>query len=385
MSNDNKTVIFHTYTQYHKEAIQAEKTGDVKKARELYALAAQKLFEFAQCHSGEYKEARMGEVAQLVAKAKSLNNTAEKISDTAEIKSVETVNEDETIIPDVTFDDVAGLDDVKNAIDRRILKPREHPELYKTLKIKPGGGVLMYGVPGTGKTMIAKAIANKAGAAFFPISCSEIISKWLGESEANVKDLFERARKHEVAIIFFDEFESLGAKRGENTHDAIKRLVAELLNQIDGFKGSFNTLMIIAATNRPWDIDSAFLRPGRFAEMLYVDLPDEEAREYIISKAYEGVPIQKEIDFGKLAKWMEGFNGADVVEFCYRSKMLAADRCIDKYGGDLRGLMITEEDIAQTMECVKSSVRDEDLAKLKDFEEQYSKNIINPKKRNEEQ
>jgi transitional endoplasmic reticulum ATPase len=211
--------------------------------------------------------------------------------------------------------------------------------------------------------MIAKAIAHEVGAAFFSIKCSEIVSKWFGEAEKNIKNLFETARSHEVAIVFFDEFESLAAERGGQS-TVMNRLVPELLAQIDGFQGSFNTLLLIAATNRPWDIDSAFMRPGRFAELLYVDLPDIDAREHIIKKSYKGVPVEEGIDFKELAKKMEFFNGADVVEFCDKSKDPAADRCIQN-NGDLSTLLVKKTDIDNTP--LKSSVNQKDLEKLKKF------------------
>jgi transitional endoplasmic reticulum ATPase len=238
--------------------------------------------------------------------------------------------------------------------------------------------------------MIAKAIANEVGAVFFDVRCSQIVQKYFGVAERNVKNLFETARKHEVAIIFFDEFESLASKRGSGS-TVMDRIVPELLSQIDGFTSSYNTLMLIAATNRPWAIDSAFLRPGRFSELLPVPLPDVEARLHIIKKAYNGIPHEKDVDIEKwdarlmeLAEQTEGFNGADVVEFCARSTDPAADRCIEEYGDALKGLSrddliskglveLRMEDIEATLEHVKSSVQQKDLDELEKFISQFQK------------
>jgi SpoVK/Ycf46/Vps4 family AAA+-type ATPase len=185
-----------------------------------------------------------------------------------------------------------------------------------------------------------------------------------------------------VAIIFFDEFDSIGAKLKDETHDAIKRMVSELKIQIDGFKSSFNTLLIIAATNRPGDIDNSFLRPGRFAQILRIDIPTKEARAVIIGNKlgkYAEYIEEGAVDFDELVEWCDGFNGADIVEFCTRIKTFSADRCIEQYGDNVTGLKIIKKDVDDAKECVKSSVRDEDLAGLKAFEELYSKNLINPK------
>jgi len=355
--------------QYFSAVQQAKKENQNEKAKKLYLEASKVYIELSELTKGNYSKAYKNKADELIALAEGMPDKQETDSE-------------KSIIPDVTFEDVAGLDDVKKAIDTRIIKPRENPNVYKALDITPGGGIMMYGVPGTGKTMMAKAIANKTGAAFFPVSCGEIIGKWLGDGEGNVKRLFDRARKEEVAIIFFDEFDSIGAKLKDDTHDAIKRMVSELKIQIDGFKSSFNTLMVIAATNRPWEVDNSFLRPGRFGEMLHIDLPDKNARKVIIEKKlgkYSKYIEEKTVDFDELAKWTEGFNGADVTELCDRVKMLAADKCIEKYGDDITGLKITIDDVDEIKKQVKSSVRDEDIQGLKIFEEMYRKNIINPK------
>jgi SpoVK/Ycf46/Vps4 family AAA+-type ATPase len=264
----------------------------------------------------------------------------------------------------IRLSDVAGLQSVKNEINRLIIEPRKHPEIYKKFKKNSGGGILLYGVPGTGKTMIAQAIASEIDACFYSVKCSDIASKWFGDSEQNVKNLFAEARKHPCSIIFFDEFEALGAKR-DSYSTVMKRLVPELLAQMQGFEKSENTLLVIAATNRPWDIDSAFLRPGRFNTCIYVPIPDEPARKTIIEKQLDGVPAEEGFDISKIVAATKGFNGSDVVEFCEKLKDYAIERSIQS-GVESQ---LLNADIEKTSTRVKSSVRMEDLQKISRYEQ----------------
>ena len=263
----------------------------------------------------------------------------------------------------ITLDDVAGLKEAKEEIRRLIIEPRKHPELYEKFKKKKGGGILLYGVPGTGKTMFAQAIATELDAAFFAVKCSDIASRWFGDSEQNVRRLFAEARKHPCSIIFFDEFEALGAKRDSHS-TVMKRLVPELLAQMQGFEKSENTLLVIAATNRPWDIDSAFLRPGRFNTSIYVPLPDEEARRTIIKKQLDGVPLVEGFDFEKVVSVTDKFNGSDVTEFCDKLKDYALQRTIET-GVESK---VNNDDVTLTAQRVHSSVQVEDIKKIAKYQ-----------------
>ena len=377
----NLNIVFNELKQYKSEAKVYEELGNFKETKKYLKKAAEAAFDLFSNTEGETKVQYGQLLDKILTKAESIPDEA----DIVDKSLILTKNEnnryftDNITIPSVTLDDVAGLDDVKSAIERRIIKPRNHPDVYKMLKIKPGGGILMYGAPGTGKTMIAKAIANKVGVVFCSISCSEILSKWMGDAEKEVVTLFREARENEMAVIFFDEFDSLGANRTDTTHEQVNRVVATLLSQMDGFTSTCgsDTLIFIAATNRPWAIDSAFLRPGRFSEQIYIPLPNTEARESIIYSAFSDVPIAEDVDFDNIIKLTDGFNGSDVVEFCDRSKILAADRCISKYNGNLAGLMVMGEDILKASSCVFSSVRRDDLEKLEDFKKKYYKFQIN--------
>jgi transitional endoplasmic reticulum ATPase len=229
----------------------------------------------------------------------------------------------------------------------------------------------MYGLPGTGKTMIAKAIAREIQAKFFSVKSSDIVSKWFGEAEKNVRNLFETARKESNAVIFFDEFEALGAKRSSNS-SVMSRLIPELLAQIQGFNETDANIMILAATNRPWDLDSAFLRPGRFDEKLYVPLPDNDARKFIITKALEGLPLDNNIEIEKLVAYTDGFNAADVVEFCERLKDGPIRRTIENGGKNIENINL--DDVNFVRNNVKSSVNPQDITALQKWKTEFAKN-----------
>ena len=191
--------------------------------------------------------------------------------------------------PDVRFDDVAGLEDVKEQIRLKLIYPFTHPEEAKRFGVRSGGGILLYGPPGTGKTLIAKAVAGELDAAFFTVKPSEIMSKWVGEAEQNVAALFDAARGYERAVIFIDEVESLLPSRGGNS-TVMNRVVPQFLAELDGMAGKHPGLLLIGATNVPWMIDDAAMRPGRFDEKIYVPLPDLPARQRILELNLRGPP-----------------------------------------------------------------------------------------------
>lgn len=271
-------------------------------------------------------------------------------------------------ISGITFNDISGLEDVKKAFKEKTVYAFQHKELYEKYGKKVGGGLLLYGLPGTGKTMFAEAASNETDSLFIPIKCSDIKSKWYGESEANVKSIFDKARKAKKAIIFFDEFEAIGAKRTDGGENGNNDLVPQILAEMQGINQSSSNSMIlvIAATNKPWAIDSAFLRPGRFDEKIYVPLPDEEARKKLFELKLKNIP-QENLDFDNLSKITEGFNGADIVAFCDKLKMLAINKSIES--GHERP--ITEEDVSKVEKIIRSSVSSEDIERLLEFKRQY--------------
>ncbi len=228
--------------------------------------------------------------------------------------------------PNVKLDDVAGLEDVKQALREDIGNAIKHPELYKTFGIAAGGGILLFGPPGTGKTFIAKAVAGELDAAFFSVSGSQIKDKYVGETEKNMRRLFEAADEHKCSVIFIDEAESILKKR--SAEDKVSP-VTDFLILADGLKERKNTLLLLGGTNNPWDIDPAVLRPGRFGKRIYVGLPDEEARLAIFKLNLKGVPLDPYIKLKDFAKESDGYSGADIKGICERAKKKAINRLIE--------------------------------------------------------
>jgi len=225
-----------------------------------------------------------------------------------------------TEIPDISFDDIGGLDDVKEQIRRSIIYPFEHPDVYIHYGVSAGGGIILYGPPGTGKTLIAKATAHECGAAFISVKTSGIMSKFVGESEQRIKDIFEEARKHEKAIIFFDEIDSIAGRRAD-AEGFGKRIVNELLAQMDGVESGSDNFLVMGATNEPWEIDPALRRPGRFGTMVHVKEPDGKAREEIFKINLSYRPCAK-IDYQTLAAITEGYSGADISAICEEAALI---------------------------------------------------------------
>jgi len=265
------------------------------------------------------------------------------------------------------FEDIAGLEEAKKAFREKVIMPFLHPEIYEKFGKKVGGGILLYGLPGTGKTMFAEAAANEIDALFIPIKCSDVKSKWYGESEKKVKDIFAKAKKAEKAIIFFDEFEAIGAKRTDDSNNGNNDLVPQILAEMQGVGSSANkgVIIVIAATNKPWAIDSAFMRPGRFDEKIYIPLPDLEARKRLFELQLKKLPISNDLDFDYLAKITDGFNGADIKEVCEKLKMSAINDSLEKGKEQTIGM----DDVHRVEHSIKSSVSLEDIERLQEFEE----------------
>lgn len=269
----------------------------------------------------------------------------------------------------ITFKDIAGLEQAKNIFKEKVILPFEHPDLFEKFNKKIGGGILLYGLPGTGKTLFAEAASNEIDALFIPIKCSDIKSKWYGESEKKVKSIFDKARSSNKAIIFFDEFEAIGSKRNDDYLDGYNDLVPEILAEMQGINKKNNSMvLVIAATNRPWAIDSAFLRPGRFDEKIYIPLPDFKARKAMFKIYLNNLPISKDIDYNYLAKNTNNYNGADIKEFCEKLKMIAIKESLKSNVEHF----ISMKDVYCVEKKMKTSVSEEDILKIKEFEKYNS-------------
>jgi transitional endoplasmic reticulum ATPase len=222
--------------------------------------------------------------------------------------------------PSLRFDDVAGLEDVKEDIRLKMIYPFQHADLAAKFDIRPGGGVLLYGPPGTGKTMLAKATAGEIDAAFFRISPADILSKWVGEAEQNIKKLFDAAIAEPRSIIFIDEIESLVPARRDEGSSVMQRVVPQILQGMEGFdKKSGQPLLFMGATNVPWQLDPAVLRPGRFDEKVYIPLPDLDGRRKMLEMYLSHRPLAKDVDLNALAAALDGYSGADIKYLCDRA------------------------------------------------------------------
>ncbi len=266
----------------------------------------------------------------------------------------------------ITFESIVGLEEAKEAFREKVILPFEHPEIYEKFGKKAGGGILLYGLPGTGKTMFAEAASNEVNANFIPVKCSDIKSKWYGESEQKIKAIFSRARRSKRAIIFFDEFEAIGAKRTDDSDNPTNGLVPEILAEMQGVgsSNSESTIVVIAATNKPWSIDSAFMRPGRFDEKIYIPLPDREARRRLFELQLSKLPVSNDLDYDYLVRITEGFNGADIKEVCEKLKMSAIKDSLEKGEEQTIGM----DDVKRIENSIKSSVSREDIVQLELFE-----------------
>jgi transitional endoplasmic reticulum ATPase len=213
--------------------------------------------------------------------------------------------------PQVTFADVGGMDDVKDEIRMKIALPFEQPELFAAYGKGAGGGILLYGPPGCGKTHIARATAGEISAAFVAVGIDEVLSMWLGESEQQLHDAFEHARRAAPCVLFFDEVDAIGAKRHDIRHGAMRQLVNQFLAELDGIKSANEGVLVLAATNAPWSVDDALRRPGRFDRVIFIPPPDARARAAILRVQLAGRPVA-EVDLETLARKTTGFSGADL-------------------------------------------------------------------------
>ena len=335
--NPMAEVNWDTFERYRQKGLDARRAGQWDSARVYLLEAARAISILARDpqHSEELREgrrqmgARLLELAQDCDRAKKENRKRPGVqrSKTNPAETAAEGEEKEThghqwIVrekPTIKFDDVAGLDAVKEDIRLKMVYPFEHPELAEKFGIRGGGGVLLWGPPGTGKTMLAKATAGEIDATFFTVSPAELLSKWVGEAEQNIKKLFDAARQEKRSIIFIDEIEALVPARRDEGSSVMQRVVPQILQGMEGFDKKTTPVLFMGATNVPWQLDPAVLRPGRFDEKVYIPLPDLPARRKMLDIYLGKRPVSGEVELDALALRLEGYSGADIKYICDRS------------------------------------------------------------------
>lgn len=257
----------------------------------------------------------------------------------------------ETTKETLTLDDVGGLAQVKQRIHESFLDPMANPEIAKAFKKSLRGGLLLYGPPGCGKTFLARAIAGELGASFISVTLADVLSKWIGESEGNIHKTFVEARQKSPSVLFLDEIDAVGGKRSSQQSQYLRSVVNQLLMEMDGVNNENDGVYVLAATNMPWDVDSALLRPGRFDRMVLVLPPDEPAREAILNLHLRDRPIEG-IDLDKLVRLTDGFSGADLQHLCDTAAEKAMAESLKS--GQVRP--INMRDVQKALKEVKPSI-----------------------------
>ena len=274
--------------------------------------------------------------------------------------------------PNVKWEDVAGMEGAKRTLREAIILPMSRPDLFKGAR-KPWKGILMFGPPGCGKTYLCKAVASEVESTFFSVSAANLISKWLGESEKLVKQLYERAVEESPSIIFFDERDALaGARGGSSENEAMRRVKTQLLQAVDGFGTGDELLVTIGATNTPWDIDAAMRR--RFERRVYVTLPTTEARQKMFQIHTRGVALDADVSFEEMANYTAGYTAADIALLC-REALMHPIRELDSEGA-LKDFSIqprapNSKDFLLGMESIKPSVSPKELTRYEEWKDQF--------------
>jgi len=367
-------VSYNTFERLKDKGLANYKNGDYQAAKPFLMQAADAIIKIAgETDNAKQRDRRKAMAAELIEFAKQCDQRTEdkKIRRrTAAREGDENKTDAKDWIvretPDIGFDDIAGLDDVKHEIRLKMIYPFSHPELAAQYKISVGGGLLLYGPPGTGKTMIAKAIAREIKATMFVISPAQVLSKWVGEAEQNIRKLFEAAKAEEKAVIFIDEIEAMIPARRQSTSSVMTRVVPQILQEIEGFdRSAKRPLLFVGATNEPWALDSAMMRPGRFDSKIYVPLPDEPARHRLLEIYLATRPTAEDVDFAELVGVLDGYSGADIKAIVTKAATIPF---MDAVGG-AEARPICKADLLSVIEDITPSVRKKDLARFREFAE----------------
>jgi transitional endoplasmic reticulum ATPase len=347
-----------------KKAMDMESSGNRDEAAKIYRDAYAEVMEIATHSSGKLREKRLRQAESLKRIYESIGGKyVEKDRISEGKKILEQLNIEPPEIPKVTFQDVAGLENVKNEIMSKIIYPMRYKELSQEYNIEFSGGMLLYGPPGTGKTFIVKAIANEVKANFINVNPSTLYSQWFGQFEKNISLLFHAAYLLSPSILFFDEIDTLVPKRSGSESDAARRGVSQLLTEVGGLTSQKDrNIFIIAATNNPWGIDEAIMRPGRFDVKIYVPPPDYESRKKLFQLKLSEIKHLGEIDYNGLAAKTERYSGADIEFICKKAVQNVFMQVI-KTGNKVD---VTTEDIIEVISQIKPSI---DIGLLKKYQD----------------
>ncbi|MEW6222748.1 MAG: CDC48 family AAA ATPase [Candidatus Hadarchaeota archaeon] len=270
-------------------------------------------------------------------------------------------------VPDVRWEDIGGLDLAKQELREAVEWPLKHPDAFKRLGIEPPRGILLYGPPGTGKTLLARAVVTESEANFISIKGPELLSKWVGESERGVREVFRKAKMAAPTVIFFDEIDSLVPRRGSGFGDShvTERVISQLLTEMDGLE-KLENIVVVGATNRPDLVDPALLRPGRFDRLILVPAPDENARLEILKIHTKGMSLAKDVDIKQLTKELESYSGADIAALCREAAMLVLRK-------DIKGKEVKLSNFREAMGSVRPSITAELNSAYENFSERRVK------------
>jgi transitional endoplasmic reticulum ATPase len=325
------------------------RTGDLDQGRTAYraAIAANPALE-DQALAGELDS----KVIRLDTARAGARKVAQEANDDTDATEVTRLLQPET--ERVKFADVGGLEAVKKQIHRRIILPFQKPSLFQKFRRKAGGGILLYGPPGCGKTLMARATAGECGAKFFNVAVSDVLDMYIGESERKLHALFEQARRSAPAVLFFDEVEALGGKRQYSREATSSKLVSQFLSELDGFTQANENVLIMGATNVPWAVDPAFRRPGRFDRVMFVPPPDRVARESILEELLRERPTAGKLQLGEIAELTPGFSGADLRDLVES----AVDEAIEVSIAGGREVPVTIEHVRTALKGAKSTTNE---------------------------
>lgn len=363
---------FATFSRLKDKGLAAVREGDYVSAKPYLIQAAECMIELAEENSDAKQRAEQENYAkELMTLAKDCDRRLKRGGGRGGAGSREKARNDEDAGPEasewvvrekpnVRFSDIAGLEDVKEEINLKMIYPFNHPEMAQRYGIDVGGGMLLFGPPGTGKTMIAKAIATELDATMFVITPAQLMSKWVGEAEQNVRKLFEAAKAEPKSVIFIDEVESLVPKRRSSDSTVMQRVVPQILQELEGFdRKAARALMFLGATNEPWSLDPAMLRPGRLDAKVYVPLPDPAARFKLFETYLGSRPLDNDVNFALLVEKTAGYSGADIKAIAARS---ASSPFLETVaGGQPRNISIG--DVLSVIEDTPPSVSHKDCEK----------------------